>query len=261
MTRRDFLWKSGGGLGGIALASLLCRDGSIQAGEGALKGLHHPAKAKRVIQLFMSGAASQCDMFDYKPELIKRNGQKFDLGAGVQLFQSSPGACLKSPWDWKQYGKCGKFMSDLVPHLASCVDDIAFIPSMVSKSNVHGPATFMQNSGFVTPGFPSMGAWISYGLGTLSDNLPSFVVLPDSRGYAPNGPANWSAGFLPASHQGTCVRAGAKNPILDLFPSSRFVNHQTEEDLLAALRQLNRDHLQTRDGDSRLEARIASYEL
>jgi len=263
MTRRDFLWKSGGGLGGIALASLLCRDGSVQAGEGALKGLHHPAKAKRVIQLFMSGAASQCDMFDYKPELIKKNGQKFDLGAGVQLFQSSPGACLKSPWDWKQYGKCGKFMSDLVPHLADCVDDIAFIPSMVAKSNVHGPATFMQNSGFVLPGFPSMGAWVNYGLGSLVDNLPAFVVLPDSRGFAPNGPGNWTSGFLPASCQGTMIRSGAENPIYDLFPPTDApgVNKESEADGLALLNKLNREHQANRKADTQLEARIASYEL
>ena len=267
MNRRDFLWRSGGGLGGIALASLLCRDGlfggTAHAGEGVMKGLHHPAKAKRVIQLFMSGAASQCDMFDYKPGLIKRNGQKFDLGAGVQLFQSAPGACLKSPWDWKPYGKCGKYMSDLVPHLASCVDDIAFIPSMVSKSNVHGPATFMQNSGFVLPGFPSMGAWINYGLGSLVDNLPAFVVLPDSRGFAPNGPGNWTSGFLPASSQGTMIRAGAENPIYDLFPPSDMpdINKASEADGLALLNKLNREHQLSRKSDTQLEARIASYEL
>ena len=166
----------------------------------------------------MSGAASQCDTFDYKPALIQKNGRKFDPGGKVELFQSEPGAVMASPWKWRQYGGCGRWVSDLLPHLATCVDDIAFLPAMVSKSNVHGPATFMQNTGFVLPGFPSMGAWISYGLGTLSQNLPTFVVLPDARGFAPNGPANWTAGFLPAAHQGTMVRPGAKNPIFDLFP-------------------------------------------
>lgn len=177
----------------------------------------------------MSGAASQCDMFDYKPELIKRNGEPFDPGEKVELFQSSPGACMQSPWGWKQYGQSDKWMSDLVPHLASCVDDMAFIPSMVSKSNVHGPATFMQNTGFVLPGFPHIGAWVSYGLGSLNDNLPTFVVLPDMRGFAPNGPGNWSAGFLPAAHQGTLLRPSAKNPIADLFPPQSAKVHQSRK--------------------------------
>jgi hypothetical protein len=210
----------------------------------------------------MSGAASQVDTFDYKPELIKRHGQAFDPGGKVELFQSSPGPCMKSPWAWKQYGQCGKYVSSLLPHLATCVDDMAFIHSMVSKSNVHGPATFMQATGFVLPGFPAMGAWISYGLGSLNDNLPTFVVLPDSRGYAPNGPANWSAGFLPAAYQGTMVKPGAKNPIFDLHPPERsFVTLQSDADGLVLLNKLNKEHLATRHGDSRLEARIASYEL
>src|SRR5260370_326418 len=169
---------------------------------------------------------------------------------------------MQSPWSWRQYGQCGKWISSLVPHLATCVDDIAFLPAMVSKSNVHGPATFMQNTGFVLPGFPSAGAWVSYGLGSLNRDLPTFVVLPDSRGFAPNGPANWSAAFLPASHQGTMVRPGAKNPIYDLFPSdNRFVTKSSEADGLALLRRLNQEHQQSRAGDSRLEARIDSYEL
>ena len=212
--------------------------------------------------LFMSGAASQVDTFDYKPALIERHGKTFDPGGKVELFQSMPGAVMKSPWKWKQYGRCEKYVSSLLPHLASCVNEIAFIPSMVSKSNVHGPATFMQSTGFLAPGFPGMGAWISYGLGSLNDSLPTFVVLPDSRGFAPNGPANWGAGFLPASHQGTIVRASAKTPIFDLFPrDKRVATPEAQADGLAILRQLNRDHQRSREGDSRLEARIASYEL
>src|SRR5919204_3616799 len=224
MDRRRFLWHAGGGLGGIAVSWLLGEEGLLGAGPAAKPqaalngGVHHPARAKRVVQLFMSGAASQCDTFDYKPQLIKRAGEKFDPGEKVELFQSEPGAVMKSPWDWKQYGQCGKWISDLVPHIGSCADDIAFLHAMVSKSNVHGPATFMQNTRFVLPGFPSMGAWISYGLGSMTENLPAFVVLPDSRGFAPNGPGNWSSGFLPAAHQGTMVRPGSKNPIVDLFP-------------------------------------------
>jgi hypothetical protein len=267
MERRQFLWRVGGGLGGIALAQMLAADGLL-AGEKTLnhdtepRGLHHKARARRVVQLFMSGAASQVDTFDYKPELIKRHGQKFDPGGKIELFQSTPGAIMQSPWKWKPHGDCGKYVSSLLPHLAECVDDMAFIHSMVSKSNVHGPATFMQNTGFVMPGFPSMGAWVSYGLGSLNKNLPTFVVLPDSRGFAPNGPANWSAGFLPATHQGTMVRPGAKNPIYDLFPTdNRFITKASEADGLDLLRQFNKEHQQDRDGDSRLEARIASYEL
>jgi len=265
--RREFLWRYGGGLGGIALAQLLGEErllaSDIKPNPEWNGGLHHRAKAKRVVQLFMSGAASQCDTFDYKPALIERHGQKFDPGGKVELFQSDPGPFMKSPWDWKQHGACGKWMSSLVPHIASCVDDIAFVHSMVSKSNVHGPATYMQNSGFVLPGFPHMGAWISYGLGSLNRELPTFVVLPDVRGFAPNGPANWGAGFLPAAHQGTMIRVGKPNPIFDLFPpeSAKFVTPASEKEGASLLEQLNREHMATRPGDSRLDARIASYEM
>ena len=211
----------------------------------------------------MSGAASQCDTFDYKPEVIRRNGEKFDPGGKVELFQSSPGAVMKSPWEWKQRGQSGKWISELVPQIASCADDIAFVHSMVAKSNVHGPATFMQNSGFVLPGFPCMGSWVSYGLGSMNQNLPTFIVLPDGRGYAPNGPANWSAGFLPAAHQGTMIRASSPNPIYDLFPpkESKYITKASEADTWNLLRDLNRDHMVNREGDSRLDARIASYEM
>src|SRR5262249_11806627 len=172
LDRRQWLWHVGGGLGGIALAQMLGGEGLLASApprrDPLNGGLHHKAKAKRVVQLFMSGAASQCDTFDYKPMLIKKDGQKFDPGGKVELFQSVPGKVMQSPWKWRQHGKCGKWVSDLLPHLAGCVDDMAFIHSMVSKSNVHGPATFMQATGFVLPGFPSMGSWISYGLGSLS---------------------------------------------------------------------------------------------
>ncbi len=265
--RREFLWRFGGGLGGIALAHLLGAQGLLAQNARPRPefngGLHHPAKAKRVVQLFMSGAASQCDMFDYKPELIKRHGEKFAPGGQVELFQSDPGACMKSPWDWQQFGHSGHWMSTLVPHLASCVDELAFVHSMVAKSNVHGPATYMQNTGFVLPGFPHMGAWISYGLGALTENLPSFVVLPDVRGFAPNGASNWSAGFLPAGHQGTMLRVGKPNPIFDLFPpeSGSFVDKRSEPESLALIQQLNRQYALRHPGDSSLDARIASYEM
>ena len=267
--RREFLWRFGGGLGGIALTHLLAQNGLLAdavspTSRASLNGgVHHPARAKRIVQLFMSGAASQCDTFDYKPELIKRSGQKFDPGEKVELFQSDPGAVMKSPWEWRPRGQCGKWISDLVPHIGSCADDIAFIHSMISKSNVHGLATFMQNTGFVLPGFPAMGAWISYGLGSLTENLPTFVVLPDLRGFAPNGPANWSSGFLPATHQGTMIRVGKPNPIFDLFPpeSARYITPESEKEGLALLQKMNRQYQAAREGDSRLDARVASYEL
>jgi hypothetical protein len=271
--RRRFLWSVGGGLGGVALAHLLGAEGLLAGDAGASPsrprprpewngGIHHPARARRVVELFMSGAASQCDMFDYKPMLIRKHGEAFDPGGKVELFQSVPGAVMKSPWSWKPYGECGKWMSDLVSDLGGCVDEMAFLPAMIAKSNVHGPATFMQNTGFVLPGFPSFGAWVSYGMGSLNENLPSFVVLPDSRGFAPNGPANWAAGFLPAAYQGTMVKASSKNPIFDLFPpDDPELTPESQRDGLAVLDALNRAHRDGREGDSRLDARIASYEL
>ena len=253
MNRRQFLWSSGG-LGGIALSHLMAQE----TGK-----LHHAPKAKRVVQLFMSGAASQCDLFDYKPLLDKKAGEPWDPGEKVELFQSKPGVVMNAPWGWQQYGQSGKHISKLLPHIGSCADDIAFVHSMLAKSNVHGPATFMQNTGFVLPGFPSMGAWISYALGSANENLPTLVVLPDPRGYPPNGPGNWSAGFLPAAHQATMIRAGTPNPIYDLFPpdKAKFITKDSEKASLRALEAMNREHLATHEGDSRLEARIASYEM
>src|SRR5579864_1270301 len=148
LDRRRLLWQLGGGLGGIALAHLLGTEGLLAGelpgakGRAELNGgLHHRARARRVVQMFMSGAASQCDTFDYKPELIRRHGEPFNPGGRVELFQSTPGAVMKSPWRWRQHGQSGIWVSDLLPHLATCVDDIAFIYSMTSRSNVHGPAT------------------------------------------------------------------------------------------------------------------------
>jgi hypothetical protein len=267
LSRREFLWHSGGGLGGIALAWLLGKESLLRGADGKPQaefngGLHHKAKAKRVVQFFMSGAASQCDTFDYKPTLIEQDGKPFDPGEKIELFQSNPGNVLKSPWTWKRHGQSGKWVSSLVPHLASCVDDMAFLPAMKSKSNVHGPATFLQATGFLAPGFPGMGAWVSYGLGRLTDELPAFVVLPDARGFAPNGPANWSSGFLPAEFQGTMVKPSSPTPIHDLFPPPNSgVTPGGEKEAMRLLEKLNREHSSSRQGDSRLDARIASYEL
>lgn len=255
MNRRECLLQSGG-LGTIALAMLMNRD-RAQGAE-----LHHPPRAKRVVQFFMSGAASQCDTFDYKPRLISDHGKDWDPGEKVELFQSTPGKTLKTPWPWKPYGECGHWLNECVAPLGDCVDDIAFVHNMVSKSNVHGPATFMQATGFILPGFPSWGAWISYGLGSETDELPTFVVLPDPRGFAPNGPKNWGAAFLPAEHQGTMIQPNRETPIADLFPTGgAFAGQEQDGDVQRALAALNREHAASRLGDSRLEARIRSYEL
>jgi hypothetical protein len=149
------------------------------------------------------------------------------------------------------------------PHVAGCVDDLAFLMAMASKTNVHGPASYMQNTGFLLPGFPCMGAWVSYGLGSLADNLPTFVVLPDPKGLPYNQTGNFSSGFLPMAHQGTVIRPSAPVPIADLYPpkSAKYISRQSEADGLKLLEALNRAHLADNPGDSRLEARIASYEL
>jgi hypothetical protein len=265
-SRRDFLWQTGGGFGGLALAHLLGADGILAAPPQPRPdlngGLHHRAKAKRVLQLFMNGGASQMDTFDYKPELVKRHGQKIDFGIKAAAT-STPGPVMKSPFQWKQYGQCGRWVSDVFPHVATCVDELAFLMAMASKTNVHGPASYMQNTGFVLPGFPCMGAWISYALGSLGDNLPTFVVLPDPRGLPYNNAGNFSSGFLPMAHSGTVIRPTAPVPIADLYPpkSAKEITRQSEADGLKLLEQLNRDHLADNPGDSRLEARISSYEL
>ncbi len=276
LTRRQMLWSLGGGLGGIALADLLARD-QVLAGEerarnvngrignGSTDGLHHPAKARRVIQLFMNGGVSQMDTFDYKPLLERYHGRPFDPGTGerIEAVTSVPGNVLRNPFPFRQHGQCGRWVSSVFPQLSRRVDDIAFLLSVASKTNVHGPASYMMNTGFMLPGFPCMGAWLSYGLGSLSDNLPTFVVIPDHRGTPYNNLGNFSSGFLPVQHAGTVLRVNAPNPISSLFPpqSARHITRESEADGLNLLRELNREHLERTPGDSRLEARIASYEL
>ncbi len=264
LTRREFLWRSGGGLGGIALVSLLGRD-PVQAGPtpGVLGGvLHHPARAKRVVQLFMAGAASPIDLFDYKPALEKYHGKPSDFGEKVEAFQNGLGPWMKSPWAFRPYGQCGKPLSEVVAPLGAVVDDIAFVHNMVGTTGVHSAATLLQATGFQTPGFPGMGCWVSYALGSLSDNLPTFVVLPDHRGYASNGPKNWDSAFLPTAHQGTAIFPGRQQPVEDLRPARNdFITPAAESDGLALLGRLNQSHAAGREGDARLEARIRSYEL
>jgi hypothetical protein len=276
-SRREFLWRFGGGLGGVALADLLVRAGllagepqSVALGNAAIPGVysggtHHPARAKRVIQLFMNGGASQMDLFDYKPELVKRHGQKFDPGTGerVEAATSEPGQVLKPEFEFKQHGQCGRWVSSVLPHLASRVDDMAFLMAMVSRTNVHGPGSYLMNTGFLLPGFPCLGAWVGYALGCETDNLPAFVVLPDPKGLPYNAKGNFTSGFLPISHQGTIINTAASAPIADLAApaGAGYITPEAERDGLALLRKLNREHLAVNDADSRLEARIQSYEL
>lgn len=265
ISRRDFLWQSGGGLGGLALAAMLGQDRALAADAPgpASRPLHHPAKAKRVVQFFMAGAASHIDLFDYKPELIKRHGQPSDFGEPVEAFQNGLGPWLRPVWDFRPYGQSGKMLSEVVAPLGGVVDDLAFVHNMVGKSGVHSAATLLQSTGFQLPGFPGAGCWASYGLGSLNENLPTFVVLPDHRGFASNGVKNWDAAFLPSQHSGTIIFPGAEAPVADLFPhaSGKFITPNGESAGHRLMADLNRQHAATREGDQRLDARIRSYEL
>ena len=265
ISRRDFLWQSGGGLGGLALAAMLGPDRALAADAPApaSRPLHPPAKAKRVVQFFMAGAASHIDLFDYKPELIKRHGQPSDFGEPVEAFQNGLGPWLRPLWDFHPYGQSGKMLSDVVAPLGGVVDDLAFVHNMVGQSGVHSAATLLQSTGFQLPGFPGAGCWVSYGLGSLNENLPTFVVLPDHRGFASNGVKNWDAAFLPSQHSGTIIFPGADAPVADLFPhaAGKFVTPGGEAAAHRLMADLNRQHAATREGDQRLDSRIRSYEL
>ena len=256
-SRRQFLHRLGDGFGAAALAAMLADD-ALAANS---KQPHHLAKAQAVIQIFCPGGMSHVDTWDYRSGLEKAHGQAFDAELGKQTFAGVAGTYAKSFWNFQQHGDCGRWISDLFPKFAKHVDDVAFIHSMQNKSALHGPAMFMQSSGFIRPGFPSMGAWVTYGLGSINDNLPAYVVLPDVRGLPPGGVLNWNAGFLPAVHQGTVLETAAdKPPIANLFPERRRAAAD-EAAGLDFLQQLNRNHAAERPGDTLLEARIAGYEL
>ena len=257
LNRRDFLGSVGGGFGALAMAQLFSRD-AVAAGLQ-----HHVPKVKRVIQLFMTGGASPMDTFDYKPALERLHGQMLGPKEKPEGQTAMPGAMMKSPFAFAQHGQSGRWVSSVFPEQAKLVDEMAFFMAMQSKTSVHGPGTYMMNSGFVLPGFPCMGAWISYALGNLADNLPTFVVLPDARGLPYNQRGCFSAGFLPAVHQGTVINAASPQPVPDLFASEKFAFAKRENDAasLALLDKMNRAHAAAHPGDSRLEARIASYEL
>ncbi len=265
-TRRQLLNTTAHGFAGLAASTMLFQEDAASAdsratGGGVVDVLHHPAKARRVIQLFMGGAASHIDLWDHKPALEKHHGEESDFGEHVEAFQNGLGPWMKSPFRFEPHGDCGKMLGDVVAPLGECVDDIAFVHNVVGKTGVHSQATYLQATGFQRPGFPGMGAWVSYGLGSLNENLPTFVVLPDHRGFASNGPKNWGSAFLPASTQGTTIFPQRKNPIADLLPDADYVTKDSDHAGLKLLQQLNRNYKQQREGDSRLEARIRSYEL
>ena len=256
INRRTFATTS---FANLALATMLRNE--TLAGDGVVQVLHHPPKAKRVIQLFMAGAASHIDLFDHKPLLEKFHGEESDFGEPVEAFQDGLGPWMKSPFKFSPYGETGKQISEVVAPLGECVDDIAFVHNMVGKTGVHSQATYLQATGFQRPGFPGMGSWISYALGSINENLPTFVVLPDHRGFASNGPKNWGAAFLPASSQGTAIFPQRANPINDLMPRADFVTKAGDRDGLKLIEQFNQRYQQQRPEDSRLAARIKSYEL
>ena len=267
LNRRGFLWQIGGGLGGVAMAQMLARDalagGAFEPKPEFNGGLHHPAKVKRIIQLFMTGGASPMDTFDYKPELERLHGEKLGPKEKPEGFVAPAGAILKSPFEFKRHGQSGRWVSSVFPKQAELVDEMTFLMAMASKTNVHGPGTYMMNTGFLLPGFPSMGSWISYALGNLTDELPTFVVLPDGKGLPYNQRGPFSSGFLPAVHQGTVIDAAAANPIPDLFARDRYKFATSEADRagLSLLKKMNQAHAKERPDDSRLDARIQSYEL
>jgi hypothetical protein len=261
LCRRSFLTEVGNGLGSIALAWMCHRDGRAAdaTSPSAPHPTHFPPKAKRVLQVFACGGVSHVDTFDHKPDLEKHDGQELTGKGKIDTFFGKPGRLLKSPFTFQRHGQSGLWMSDLLPNLGRCVDDVCFIHSMVAKSSNHTPATFQMNTGFTINGFPCLGAWLSYGLGSESQDLPAFVVLPDPRGLPAGGAINWTNGFLPAANQGVAFRTSGE-PVTDLF-SPKSVTPERQKASMDLLAQVNQEFLDANPGDSSLAARIRSYEL
>jgi len=265
LDRRHFLGRSATTLGSIALSSLLQRDGLLAARPPLIdpanpfgpRSTHFPPKARNVLMIFCAGAVSQLETWDYKPELIRHDGKPLAGGPAV-TFQGPAGELARPQYAFRQRGQTGKWVSDLIPHLAELTDDIAFIHSLTSKSNTHGPAENFLSSGSLLDGFPSMGAWVTYALGSACDDLPAFVAIPDPRGVPQAGMNNWASGFLPAVFQGTTMSASQPLRHLAAPPGTSAADDRAARSLLA---RLNEEHLAMNPGDSRLAARIASYEL
>jgi hypothetical protein len=267
-TRREFLWQSGAGFTSVALASLLgddflarqavAADGVTKYSAGVKKP-HFTPKAKSVIFLYMYGGPSHIDTFDYKPSMNGMDGKTIAVKTFGRGGHKNQGRIVEPKWKFKQYGQCGKWVSDLFPHLAQHVDDIAFLHSMTADSPIHGSAMLQMNTGKITSGSPCLGSWVNYGLGSENENLPGFVVMLDPRGGPISGPKNWSSGYMPAQYEGTILRS-VGTPILDLKrPAS--LTDAAQRDLLDTLNQYNADHLAAAGNNPALSARIAAYEL
>ncbi|WP_206292678.1 DUF1501 domain-containing protein [Humisphaera borealis] len=277
ITRRQAIWQAGAGFFGTAMAAMLARDGFFPAramgasltpasqptnlalAPLAARQPHFAAKAKRVIFLYMVGGPSHLDTFDPKPELVKRHGQKQSLGSDNEraTSQKASGELKGAPWKFPKCGKSGVEVSELFSHVGKCVDDIAVVRSMTADSAAHGSASIQMNTGHIRPGFPSMGSWAAYGLGTLNQNMPAFVVLVNGAPYS--GAQNWSAGFMPAAFQGT-VFGATGDPILNLRPASG-VSPEHQRRQIDLLTKLNEGHRQAEPLNTELAARIANYEL
>lgn len=261
--RRDFLFEAGGAMTGMALAFLLDQDrllaGPAATSPYAPKPSHFKPKAKRVISMFMSGGVSQMDTFDPKPALLKYAGQPLTGKGDIVVRQGHPGPLMPSPFTFKQYGQSGIPVSNLFPKVAEHVDDMAVIRTVVGRSNDHVMASYELSSGSIRMGSPSVGAWVTYGLGSENQNLPAYVVIYDARGGPFGGPANWTSGYMPAAFQGTIFRA-AGDPIVDLKPPAGVSDAQQRArlDLLGKLNELD---YQRNPGNTELAARISSYEL
>ena len=264
LARRRFLGQTATGLLGVGLSHLLARDGygatpatpdEWTAGSGRP---HFPAKAKRVLQIFCPGAASHMDLWEHKPELEKRDGEPMPGEENLVSFQGKNGPLMRSPWPFAPAGKSGKMISTILPYMARHIDDIAFFHGMTSKTNTHGPGCVFANTGHTSEGFPSAGAWISHGLGSLTDNLPTYVAIPDVRGEPPNGKANWSNGFLPAKHQ--AIVMAAHQPIRNLARPAG-IDEAGERGTRELIGFLNERHAASRPAETALQARLAAYEL
>lgn len=270
VTRRPFLGQTVNALQSIALLHLLQSDGRLQANTGHSLGNaespnrsvgsqppHFPARANRVLVIFCAGACSQLETWDYKPELIRRDGQPMPGGPAV-TFQGPAGNLARPQYRFRPRGECGKMVSDLLPQLGSLVDEFAFVHSLTSRTNTHGPAENYISTGFAEDGFPSMGAWLSYALGTENRDLPTFVAIPDPRGIPQASVNNWGPGFLPAVFQGTAFNS--QQPIRHLTAPSG-ISAGSDQATRALLRLMNSQRQLQRPADSELAARIASYEL
>ena len=269
-TRREFLWETGAGFTGLALSGLLDADflsRQAVAADGqkkfvnplAPKDPHFDPKATSVIFLYMYGGPSHIDTFEYKPKMKGMDGKTVDVKTFGRGGRKSRGRIVETRWNFKQHGKCGQWVSDLFPHFATCVDDVAFIHSMTADSPIHGSAMLMMNSGKIVSGSPCLGSWVNYGLGTQNENLPGFVVMLDPRGGPISGAKNWSAGYMPASFQATIMRSQG-TAILNLKRPGD-LSDSMQRRLLDTLRAYNNDHQLRRVDNSDLAARIASYEL